>query len=880
MNMLGGSKKAGWLLQAAVPLLLFLTTMVLFWPARHFDFIEVYDDKAYVTENPAVRNGLTWQGVAWALGAFHASNWHPITWLSHMADCEIWGLNAGEHHVTNILLHAANATLVFLVFRRLTGAFWGGVVLAVLFAWHPLRVQSVAWVAERKDVLSGFFFLLTLWAYARHAESFTRGAADGGNRPSRDPWVFARSSHYWWAVLFFVLGLMSKPMLVTVPFVLLLLDFWPLRRLTRFPWRVVAEKVPFVALSAASSVVTLLAQKSGGSVASLELLPFEMRVQNALVAYARYVGKVFYPGDLAVIYPYVEDWPIEVVAGSTLLLAGVCWGAVRLARRMPYLPVGWFWFVGMLVPVIGLVQVGEQSIADRYTYLPSIGLFLAVIWGLAPLVGQSRSGRLALAFSATGVAVLCAAQTRHELQFWRNNLTLFQRAVEVSPGSSTAHKNLGEALARLGRWEEALGRYEAALNLNPGDPSIYSDIGTTLAQLGRSDEAIQRLQTAMNLDPRDADFPFNLGNVLAELGRVDEAVEAYEQALRLNPGHGRARNNLAIALATQGRTDEALREAEHALAAEPRDPEIHNTLANLLAERGEHEQALHHYQEALRLDPQFARAHFNLGVSLLRLGRTNDAVQQLVTAAALDRNYWQPRARLGAHFSALERWEEAVAWWRETTELQTNHAHAWFCLGEGLLHLERLAEATNALGHALRLKPQFLEARLLMGSSLMRLGQPEKAAAQFRQALELNTNNPVAHLRLGQALYRTGQVRAALGHLRAALALQPNLPEALNDTAWVLATAADPAVRDPREALELARRANLLAPAPQPNFLGTLAAACAAAGRFDEAMAVAERAITLAEEAGMHAFADETRARLERYRAGISLVEQPAIPAP
>lgn len=878
--MLGGCNKAARILQAVGPFLLFLATAALHWPARHFEFIEVYDDKAYVTENPAVRNGLSWQGARWAFTSFHASNWHPLTWLSHMADCEVWGLKAGGHHLTNILLHAANAALVFAVLRRLTGAFWGAVVVAVLFAWHPLRVQSVAWVAERKDVLSGFFFLLTLGAYARYAEGFTLRGATPGDNPKSGAWGFLRSSHYWWAVLSYALGLMSKPMLVTVPFLLWLLDFWPLRRLTPFHGRVLAEKVPFFTLSAASGLVTLLAQKSGGSVASLELLPFWMRVQNAVVAYARYLGKVFCPGDLAVIYPYVEDWPIEAVAGSALLLGVISWAAVRLARRMPYFPVGWFWFVGMLVPVIGLVQVGEQSIADRYTYLPSIGLLLAVSWSLAGLLGRWRSGRAALAFSAAMLAVLWAAQTRHELQFWRDNLSLFQRAVEVSPNSSTAHKNLGEALARLGRWEEALGRYETALNLNPADPAVYSDIGTTLARLGRTDEAVQRLQTAMNLDPKDADFPFNLGNALAELGRTDAAIEAYQRALQLNPNHGRARNNLAIALAHQGRTEEALREAQHALVVEPRNPEIHNTVANLLSVRGQHEQALQHYLEALRLDPQFARANFNMGVALLQLGRTNDGVAQLVKAATLDRKYWQPRARLGAHFSALERWDEALTWWRETAELQTNHAEAWFNLGKALFHLDRLVEATNALCRAVALQPQLAEARLLIGSSLMRLGQPGEAARQFRLTLSVNTNHPLAHLGLGQALYRTGHVRDAVEHFRTAIRLQPNMPEALNDAAWVLATAADPAVRNPQEALEHARRANLLAPVPRPNFLGTLAAACAAAGRFDEAIAVAEQAIALAEEAGMRAFADKTRARLERYRAGISLVEQPSASAP
>jgi tetratricopeptide (TPR) repeat protein len=861
-------------------LLLFGGTLALYWPVRHFEFIEVYDDKLYITENAMVSAGLSWEGIGWAFRSGHASNWHPLTWLSHMADCTIWGRNAGGHHLTNALFHAVNAMLVFLVLRRMTGAFWNAALVAALFACHPLRVQSVAWIAERKDVLSGFFFLVTLYAYARHAEG--AGRTGGGNPvvSGRNSAGFWRSQFYWLALGCFALGLMSKPMLVTVPFVLLLLDYWPLRRLTKQNWPGrVFEKGPFLALSAVSSVVTFVAQKRGGSVASWELLPFGMRVENALVSYLRYLGKAFYPFDLAVIYPYVEEWPVETVLAAAVVLGAASLGAWRLGRRFPHVPVGWFWFVGMLVPVIGLVQVGEQSIADRYTYLPLLGIFVLLVWGLSELAVRRRIARFFGAGLAVVALLFCAARTRDELRYWQNNLTLFQRAVEVSPRSATAHKNLGEALARLGRWEEALKCYETALTLNPGDASIHSDIATVLRALGRAQEAVERLQIALQLDPGDADYPFNLGNALADLNEFDAAIKAYERALELNPNHARARNNLAIVLTRLGRVEEALDQARRAANSDARNPEIHNTLANLLAERGEHARAIEHYQKALQLDPRMARALFNLASSLLALGRTNDALQCLTNAAALDARYWQPRARLGAHYAACGQWQEAAAWWREAVRLQTNDPVAWLNLGRALAQLKELDAATNALHRALELQPDFAEARHLLAGCLAQLGCLEPARVEYEQLLAANPNDARAHLGLGRLLYRSGRTAAALGHFRAALERQPGWPEALNDTAWILATTADTTLRDPQQAVELAQRANLLAGTPQVNFLGTLAAAYAAAGRFKEAVATAEQALALAEETGMRTFAEQTRTRLERYRAGLSLIEDPSPPA-
>ncbi len=870
MNMSSGRRRWTGFGVVGVSLGLVLGTLALYWPAHRFGFIEVYDDKAYVTENPAVRAGLRWEGVKWAFRTGHAANWHPLTWLSHMADCTLWGLNPSGHHSTNVVLHALNAVLVFVVLRRFTGTFWRAAIVAALFAWHPLQVQSVAWIAERKNLLSSFFGFLSLWAYARYAQ--TRNGTTPGEGAG-----WARRVFYGLALGAFALGLMSKPMLVTWPFLMLLLDFWPLGRWSRSAWRgLLIEKIPFLFFSAASSVVTLLVQKRGGAVAPLELLPFGTRLENAAVSYLRYSGKAFYPESLAVIYPYEEQWPAEALSAALLMLLVVSGAAVLLWRRRPWLPVGWFWFVGTLVPTIGLVQVGEQSIADRYVYVPLIGLSLLIAWEAAQWWPRATWARTVGVIVAVAVLGLCVMQTRRQLPHWENNITLFRRAVEVSPHSATARKNLGEALARAGRFAEALVEYEKALQIHPTDAAILSDLGTVLLRLGRADEAVQRLRAALETNPNDPDFPFNLANALLELGQTDAAIRAYEQSLAMKPNHARARHNLAIALARIGRTDEAFDHARRALALEPENAEVHNTIANLLAERGEHVRAIGHYQEALRLDPKLARAHFNLAGSLLETGRTNDALACLRTAAALEARYWQPRAQLASLAAARGDWQEAARWWGEVAQTRTNHPGAWFGLGIALLHLERFGDATNAFARALELQPDLIETRLHLAGTLLRMGDPHGAVAQYRIALGKNADEPRVHLGLARALYRAGDLSNALGHFRMALEKQPDWPEALNDAAWVLATAPEPALRDPARAVELAERANALSWRARPNFLGTLAAAYAAAGRFSNAVAAAEEAIALAEkEATLTNFVARTRARLELYRAGQSVVESP-----
>ncbi len=470
--------------------LLAVVTAALYWPVHRYDFVE-YDDPEYVFENQTVRGGLSWWGLVWAMVDTHAANWHPLTWLSHMLDCQLFGLNPGAHHLVSLLLHCANSVLLFLLLRSTTGGLWRSASVAALFAWHPLRVESVAWISERKDVLGGLFFMLTLWAYLRYVEQSKvqpptsnfgesmPGAEGQVTRPEA-----ARSSTlqaprcYALTLLVFALGLLSKPMLVTVPLVLLLLDYWPLQRLqlktqasrpTTFQ-SLIAEKLPFLFLAAAVGLITVWAQKTSGAVVSLESEGPVSRIENALAGLLGYLEKLFWPQDLAVLYLRPQTVPTVSLVVAVCILIGVSIFVWANRGRRPYLAVGWFWFIIMLLPVSGLVQVGLQSIADRYTYLPSIGLFLALAWGAVDLAGalcSPRARQVLLAGTTALVLMTCAYLTRRQLGYWQNTETLMERVLQVDPGNYIAHQNLGIYFSRRGRTAEARAHRQRVGELDP-----------------------------------------------------------------------------------------------------------------------------------------------------------------------------------------------------------------------------------------------------------------------------------------------------------------------------------------------------------------------------------------------------------------------------
>jgi len=614
------SRRALW-----VSLALIAGCVAVYGAVWHHDFV-YYDDPKYVTENPIVSAGLTSRGVAWALTTGTDANWFPLTWLSHMLDVQLYGMNAGGHHLTNVLLHIVSTLLLFGVLLWMTGAPGRSAFVAALFAVHPLHVESVAWVAERKDVLSTLFWMLTLWAYVWYV---------------RQP----RLGRYLLLLLLFALGLMTKPMLVTLPFVLLLLDVWPLKRVAmrragsdrsgfsasrdqRSLTQLVTEKLPLFGLAVLSSIVTFVVQRRGGAVGGLDAYPLTLRVGNALVAYVTYIGKMLWPTRLAAFYPYPRSLSGALVVGAIAVLIGVSAVVIRAAPRYPYLLVGWLWYLGTLVPVIGLVQVGNQAMADRYTYVPLIGLFIITAWGIPDLLARWRYRRIALPTAGALVIAACAVVARGQVQHWRSTTALWTHALGVTDENDVAHNNLGLALARQGKAADAISHYTEALRIRPTYATARTNLGAALASQGKLDEAIANYTEVLRYKPEFAEAHTDLGAALADKGRIEEAIAQYTEAVRLKPDFAEAHANLGVALAGQGKLDEAISEYTEALRLKPSFADVHNNLGFALASLGKVEEAIAHYTEAVRLRPDFALAHMNLALTLANQNRVDEAIRE------------------------------------------------------------------------------------------------------------------------------------------------------------------------------------------------------------------------------------------------------------
>jgi tetratricopeptide (TPR) repeat protein len=559
---------------------LFLTavTLAVFWQVQTHDFLS-YDDPLYVTDNRQVQAGLTISGVAWAFTTGHASNWHPVTWLSHMLDCELFGVSSGPHHLTNVLFHVANTIIVFIVLIRMTGAFWRSAVVGALFSLHPLHVESVAWIAERKDVLSTFFWFLTMGAYLLYVKK---------------PTVV----RYGIMTLLFSLGLMAKPMLVTLPFVLLLLDYWPLRRfqgeltqkqeMSQKIWKLIWEKVPLFLITLASCLVTFFVQRHGPAMQTLEQFPVTNRVANAMVSYATYLVKTIWPSGLAVYYPHPMDvLPSWQIVGAVSLLLVVSAVVFIERHRFPYLTVGWFWFLGTLVPVIGFVQVGGQAMADRYTYVPLIGLFIAGTWfGHQIITPRVKNRGVLFGLAAVGIIALSVC-SRHQVSHWQNNISLFSHALDVTKDNQLAHNQIGLALSKEGRVEEGITHLIEAIRITPQYVSAH----------------------------------VNLGNAYKDQGDVARAAKHYRVALTFVPDHVTAKNNLGILLAKQGKMEEGMAHFSEVLEIDPENVRAHNNLGIALAKQGRLDEAIKHFSEALRIDPESESARKNIGQALQQKGR-------------------------------------------------------------------------------------------------------------------------------------------------------------------------------------------------------------------------------------------------------------------
>jgi tetratricopeptide (TPR) repeat protein len=613
-------------------------TWAVFGQTLAHDFVN-FDDHVYVYENPLVVRGLSTEGIIGAFTHTHARNWHPLTTVSHMLDCQLYGLNAGGHHLTNVILHTISVLLLFLVLKPMTGALWQSAFVAVLFAIHPLHVESVAWIAERKDVLSAVFFMLTLAAYARYAQALS---------PAR----------YLLVALLFACGLMSKPMLVTLPFVLLLLDYWPLGRIrgqksevvSRLR-RLVTEKIPLFALSALSCIATLLMQRQGPS--AIDQLPFLWRLNNTFVSYVTYIWQMLLPVRLAVFYPHPNSrLPLVEVTVAIAFLVAVSLLAIYLRRTKPYLVTGWFWYLGMLVPVIGLVQVGEQAHADRYTYLPQIGLYIMTAWTVGDLLLKStpRVHHALVGVAAALAIVSLGGRAFGQASYWKNSEMLWNHTLTVTGENDVAHNNLGFLFLRRGELDKAISEFQAALNIRSrntethyslGAALIQNNLGNALARKQLWDEAIDHLQEAVRLRPDYADAYFNLGSVLFQQGRIDQAIAQWQKALAIRPRDAEAHRNVASALRKQGNVKEAIAEFEQALNIVPEDSVALNNLAWILATSSDASMrngaravtlAMKAVQTSGDKDPNFVRT---LAAARAEAGQFTEAVATAEAAKAL-----------------------------------------------------------------------------------------------------------------------------------------------------------------------------------------------------------------------------------------------------
>ncbi|MBM4246555.1 MAG: tetratricopeptide repeat protein [Deltaproteobacteria bacterium] len=593
---------------AAVPrsawrvcLALFVGTLLLFGHAATFEFVNI-DDYDYVVDNPGLRLGAGLDAVHWAFTNVQSSNWHPLTWLSHALDVTLFGYEPGGHHAVNVLWHAVNGMLAFLMLRRATGAFWTSAACAALFAWHPVRAESVAWVSERKDVLSAFFFLLSLWAWAGYAR-VTHG--DGPREHARG----ATTAWYLAALLAFALGLLAKAMLVTLPFVLLLLDVWPFARLRRDRLgALLVEKLPFFALTAASAVATYLVQDAAG--ATFSSIPVALRLANAAISVVRHAGALIWPFGLSVLYPYPASWPAAAVVGAVSTIAAATALATWQVRRRPWILVGWLWFLGMLVPVIGLVQVGVAAMADRYTYLPVLGLQISLLWTLRDWASNPERARIATC--AVGVLLLFfAVRTWQQVGVWRSSITLFSHATEVTDANYLAYSNLGMALAAAERFPEAERSFRRVLEIDPphfpektmreNDYMVRYALAVTLLRQGRYDEAGEQLARVLELVPDHLDANSHYGVILAMQGKADAARARFETALQHQPASALAHGNLARLDLLEGNAEAAVRGYRRALELVPSDASAHCGLAQALAATGDLAASAQHRAEAVRL---------------------------------------------------------------------------------------------------------------------------------------------------------------------------------------------------------------------------------------------------------------------------------------
>jgi protein O-mannosyl-transferase len=709
-----------------------------YWPIYQAEFIN-FDDFLYVTQNEYVKEGLTVKSIYWAFSSFDLSNWHPVTMMSHMLDYQLFGMNASGHHLMNVLLHAGNALLLFLALRMMTGALWRSAAVAFLFAVHPLHVESVAWVSERKDVLSTFFMLLSLIAYVHYTKKQT-------------------VAKYLIVFFFFVLGLLSKPMIVTFPFLLMLLDYWPLGRFNgdhlnhyrkqenkKHLWRLLQEKIPFLLMSIIISIVTYIAQAQTGAVSSLNALPLPVRIVNSINSYVLYVIHTLFPFNLSIFYPLVSGIPLWQTVGSAFFIVLATFLAWRLRERYPFYLVGWLWYLGSLVPVIGIVQVGMQAMADRYTYIPLVGIFMVFAWLLPDMTKQRKGAMLFEGITLLCVALLLITATRNQVGSWTNTLSVFSRANEGTD------RNI---LAKL-------------------------QIASQYTQMGKQDEARSQFEELLRITPTNVTALHNYGIFLVNSDHYHQGIKYLREALRLQPNSVTVHNSLAQALWQKGKTEEAEKLLRASLLLKPDNPDTHSYLAIVIGSNKErYMESLEHYREAIRIKPNHHRARLGLAITLQLHGHKEEA----------DEHYRQVyrenpyviaenRFNIGATLAAQNELEEAIVQYREGLKILPRNAGAQLFLAYLYQRKGNSSDALKQYGEILKSNPESAAALIGMGTVMADLGKSDDAVHYLTEALRIDPKNVSAHNNLGLVAYRRDRMEEATSHFRTAMMTDPRNAE-------------------------------------------------------------------------------------------------------
>ncbi|MGO8988895.1 MAG: tetratricopeptide repeat protein [bacterium] len=685
--------------------LIFLT-MTAYWEVRRNDFINL-DDNLYVTENSHVQKGITLKGIFWAFTSTENGQWHPITWLSHMIDYQFFGLDARGHHMTNLLLHIINTLLLFILLYRMTAAAWQSGFVAALFALHPLHVESVAWISERKDVLCAFFWILALMTYFRYVKNQTKR------------WRLL-------LLLCFIFAVMAKSMAVTLPFVLLLLDYWPLSRMElketdHIPIlfaspsltlmnrnisivKLLSEKLPLFSVSAVISLFTIFTNYRVGSLTSVDKLSWMVRFQNAAVSYVGYISKMFWPSPLAVLYPHQIKLPFWHVAWAASIFLIITVLVLLVKKKRPYLVVGWMWYVVTLLPVIGLVQAGIQRMADRFAYIPMIGLLIIVVYGCADIVNKWHLSKAVLSGACGLVLLILMLCTKSQVILWRNSITLFEHTLSVTANNYLIYNNLGVTLARQGKDQKAFLQYQKALEINPRYADAHYNLGKLLARQSKDEEAMVQFMESLRIKPEKKEAHNDLGVILNKHGRIQEAVFHFAQAIRIDPNYREAHFNMGAILFQHGKYGEAVPYFNEALRINPSNAGVHNSLAATLAATGKIDEAIIHYHQALQIDNDYADAHYDLGSLLNR----------------------------------LERRKEAIVQYDEVLRLQPSDAHAHYELAVILNREGKRQDAIVHLSEALRIIPNYEEAHLALGEIYLEMKKKNLAYNQYRILRTLN----------------------------------------------------------------------------------------------------------------------------------------------